>query len=113
MSETLPNTVPLKRLWLLIHYQEERIRQVATLVRISRTVASDLMSMTATDWYASGDGTADMAECELIADAFQRDGIAAANGLRLAPYGPVLEVAEGPHAPEVHILHGVPYAEPE
>jgi len=100
---------PLSRLHAKIEQEEQRTKQHALRVRISRTEALDLAGMDAADWHDASNGWTEMPQCRKLAGDFLRDGIAAAHGLRLSVADPVLEVALPHDAPDVEITEGIPY----
>jgi hypothetical protein len=102
---------PLSQLRQKIEQEEQRTRKHACCVRISQEVALDLAKMGAADWHDASNGWAEMPQCKKFADEFWRDGVAAANGLRLSVVGPILEVSNAHGAPDVEITAGIPFDE--
>lgn len=99
----------LSRLRQKIKAEEQRTRQYALRVRISRSMGRDLAAMEAEDWHDASNGWTEMAQCNKLANDFLREGEAAARGLRLSVVGPVLEVSDAHDAPDIEILAGIPF----
>jgi hypothetical protein len=102
----------LSRLRCKIKAEEQRTRQNAVRVRISISVGLDLAGMQAADWHDACNGWTEMDQCEKFAGDFMKKGAAAAQGLRLSPVGPVLEVSTAGDAPDVEITEGISFSRP-
>ena len=98
----------MRRLLARIREEQERTQQDAVVVRISRNTALELASMDADEWFEAGNGFVNLQKCESLANDFARDGIQAANGLKLSIIGPTLVVASDHRAPDVEIIQGNP-----
>jgi hypothetical protein len=96
----------LSRLLRRIKEEEQRTRQYAVRVRISRSVGLDIAAMDAADWHDASNGWTEMDQCKKLASDFLKEGEAAAQGLRLSVVGPVLEVSTVHDAPDVEIIEG-------
>jgi hypothetical protein len=92
-----------------IKEEEQRTKQYAGKVRISRFTALDLAGMEAADWHEASNGWTELEQCKVFASEFNKRGEMAANGLKLSVVGPVLEVSTDPDAPDVEITQGIPF----
>ena len=110
MSREHPDPTVFIRLRKLIQAEEDRTRQYAKRVRISKGIAQELMVMEAEDWLAASNGFSNIESCKKLADDFLRQGEIAANGLSISPeVGPILEVSEETSSPDVEIIVGHPW----
>ena len=110
MSNYRPDALEFRRLMAQIRAEEQRTRQRAEVVRISRDLAAGLLEMQEIDWYAACMEHGDAEFCARVAADFVEDGIQAVNGLALPGNGPVLELADEPDAPNVEIIVGTAWA---
>lgn len=109
MPKENPNAAPFTNLRALVNREEDRTRQYACKVRVSRSIALSLAGMDEHDWYAAGKGFLKRRECRRISSIFLKEGEFALNGMSFSVVGPRFEVASSRDAPDAEILEGIPF----
>tara|TARA_R110002049_G_scaffold222886_1_gene394516 strand:- start:2946 stop:3329 length:384 start_codon:yes stop_codon:yes gene_type:complete len=109
MPSDNPNIAPFTSLRSLVNQEEDRTQQYARRVRVSKSVALELVKMDSDDWHAAGRGFFEMNDCRRISSVFLREGEDALNGMSFSIVGPVFSVATDLDAPDVEILEGIPF----